>query len=160
MTEGIASRAARLRGELESECRHCLRWAKAGHSAYNGLIVLAIGSSALAGVLGLGLEVDTKIVAAIALIPGISTAAGNQLRLQWRSMWHYRKCEAVRALLRRLDYCVSESITAQDVARIAEDFSALGIRMTEEWDEYFRGAPAGGHAGAGNKRKRRALGTS
>lgn len=137
VSDKIAERIDQLRAKLEWECQHDLRWAKIGHFAFNVLLLVGITSSLLAGVLGLGWAVNTKTVAGIALIPAASTGALNQLRLQWRSMWHYRKRDHVAALLDRLNFGLSDPPTSQEVAKVAEDFSDLNIRMTLEWNKFF-----------------------
>lgn len=153
MADDVAARAKKLREKLDWECRHDLLWGKIGHFAFTMLLLLGICSSLLAGVLGLGWAVNTKIVAGIALIPAATTGALNQLRLQWRSMWHYRKHFAVAELLSKLEFGVSDPPTAEEIAKIAEEFADLNMRTTLEWDKFF-GTPIDVGAGLSPMRRK------
>jgi hypothetical protein len=137
MPVDVAARAEKLRAKLEWECRHDLRWAKAGHFAFNSLLVVGIGSSVAAGLLGFGGVGNPKIVGVIALIPAASAGALKQLQLHWRSMWHYRKRDQVDELLQRLEYGLSDPPTAEQVATIAQEYAEINSRMTLEWNKFF-----------------------
>lgn len=135
MTEDIGGRVKRLRAELEAERDHYLWLGRRGYVASIGLMILTVGSSALAGILGLGFGVDTRIVAGIALIPGIAVAIANQSKLQGKVDWHYRKYDAIKALLRRVNYDLPPEPSAAQVAEIANAFSKVEAEMTAAWEK-------------------------
>lgn len=135
MSEEIGGRVKRLRAELEAERDHYLWLGRRGYVASIGLMIVTVGSSALAGILGLGFGVDTRIVAAIALIPGIAVAIANQSKLQGKVDWHYRKYDAIKALLRRVNYDLPPEPSAAQVAEIANAFSKVEAEMTAAWEK-------------------------
>ncbi len=135
MSEDVGDRVKRLRAELEAERDHYLWLGRRGYFASMGLIIVTIGSSALAGILGLGFGVDTRIVAAIALIPGVAVSIANQSKLQGKVDWHYRKYDALKALLRRVNYDLPPEPTVAQVAEIAAAFSKVEAEMTADWEK-------------------------
>lgn len=135
MVEDVAISAERMRAELHSESE---RFHKYGHQAHHMQILLTtliVGSSALAAILGLGFNVDSKIVGGIALIPGMCAGAEDKFRLRSRKNWYYRKYDALVALARQLDFA-PKPVTAAQVAKIAEVWTKVELDMSAAYEKF------------------------
>ena len=135
MIEDVATRVQRLRSELERERDHYLVLGRYNYCWQITLMLLTVGSSALAAVLGLGLKVDPRIVGGIALIPGICAGIASQFRVEGKTDWHYRKYDALKALLRQLNYVTPINPSAEEVAGIAATLTKIEAEMTAAWEK-------------------------
>src|SRR6266571_364762 len=100
-TSAVEARVSALRAQLEGAISHHKRLAEVDHWLTIVLVTTAILASAAAGLGGLFLGWSAKTTGGIASIPGLLALAGSQLKLQGKSHWHYRKRDALAALLNR-----------------------------------------------------------
>jgi hypothetical protein len=131
----LSERLRDLANDLEVGCAENRRLAKTCHFWLMVLTGVTIAASAAAGLLGLGFDVDTRIVGAVALIPGIAASILQQFKVPAKTDFHYRKWDALRALQRRLRYEMPEKPKVADVARISAALSRLEADMTLEWQK-------------------------
>jgi hypothetical protein len=131
----ITDRLNALSNELNRECADNRRLAKTCHFWLMLLTGVTIAASASAGLLCLGFKVDTRIVGAVALIPGIAASIIQQFKLPAKVDFHYRKWDALKALVRRVDYGLPDNPAAKDIREISDALSALDIQMTAEWQQ-------------------------
>ena len=131
----ISERLTLLQSELSRECDDNRRLAKICHFWLMLLTGVTIAASAAAGLLGLGFGVDTRIVGAVALIPGVAASITQQFKLPAKVDFHYRKWDALKALLRRVEYGLPENPRTEDVREVSEALSALEADMTAEWQK-------------------------
>jgi len=135
MVEEIAARVERLRAELERERDHYLRLGRTNQYAMFALMMLTVGGSLAAGILGLGLEADPKLVGLVGLVPAVAATAANQFKLQGKADWHYRKYDALKALLRRANYDLPLKASSEDVAEIGQALSKIEAEMSAAWEQ-------------------------
>lgn len=155
MAEDVGDRVTRLRTELETGRDHYLWLGRWNYTAVYGLMILTVGSSAAAGILGLWLDPPTREVALLALIPAIAVSVGNQFKLQGKADWHYRKYDALKALLRRLNYDLPLKPSAAQVAEIGQALSKIEAEMTAAWEDSvafkLEGTPTAANPSAKNR---------
>ena len=143
MVETVDERVIRLRAELERERDRYLHLGQRNYDWLMFFMALTVGSSALAGLLGLGFSGeprlaflgDPRFVGALALIPGICAAFVGQFRMQTKTDWHYRKYDAIKALLRRLNYDLPLKPTSEQIAEIGAALSKIEAEMTAAWEK-------------------------
>lgn len=133
----IGSRIESLRGELETEIKLCRRLARRNYRFALLLMTITLASSGIAGIGGIFFGLSAKTTGGIALLPGITALVATMLKPQGRANWHYRKESALNALRRRLLYQLPESPSPDNVAAIANEWSALDLKMNEDWEKDF-----------------------
>ena len=131
----VVARIRKLREELELDRDSALKYGRRNYFAAYGLSVVIVISSASAGILGLGFDLDNKLVAAVALIPAIAVTVAHQFKWQDKANLHYRRYDAAKALLRRIDYELPENPTFADVAKLSRGYSVAEAEMTRHWEE-------------------------
>jgi hypothetical protein len=137
MTGDVSARAGRFREELERDRDYYLHLGRWNYRAAYGLTIVTVLSSAAAGILGLGFEVDDRIVALLALIPAIAVSVSSQFKWQDKANWHYRKHQAAKAQLRRLDYDLPTNTAAQ-LAELAQGYSVIEAELTASWEDNLK----------------------
>jgi hypothetical protein len=135
MADDIGTRIRRFRAELERDRDRYLQLGRWNYRAAYTLSIVTVISSAAAGILGLGFAVDKRIVALIALIPAIAVTVANQFKWQDKANWHYRKHDAAKALLRRINYELPAHPTEAQLAELSRGYSVTEAEMSESWEE-------------------------
>jgi hypothetical protein len=133
----IGSRIESLRSELETEIELCRRLARRNYRFALLLMAITLASSGIAGIGGIFFGLSAQTTGGIALLPGITALVATMLKPQGRANWHYRKESALNALRRRLLYQLPESPSPDNVAAIANAWSALDLKMNEDWEKDF-----------------------
>ena len=130
------TRAEALRAQIEAEAKDNLKYGRRYHKGYIALLILIVGSSALASILALGFDksVDARVVGIIALIPGICTGVGDRFHFVLKKHWFYRKHDRLNSYLRQLDFVVAQPPADDDIARIARAYSRLDVEMGKAWE--------------------------
>src|ERR1044072_3532871 len=126
----IQGRIDGLLSELERNISHHQHRAKLDHHAAIWLMLIALLASAGAGLGGLFLDANAKVVGAIALLPGIMALIASTMKYQGKSHWHYRKRDSLSELKLRLLYELPEFPTADNVAAVARSLRSL---TKERW---------------------------
>jgi hypothetical protein len=135
MTEDVSARVRRFRAELVRDRDRFLLLGRWNYRAAYILVIVTVVSSAAAGILGLGFTDDTKLIALLAFIPGIAVIVSNQFKWQDKANWHYRKHDAAKAMLRRLDYELPSNPTEAQLAQLATGYSVIEAEMTKTFEE-------------------------
>ena len=133
----IRKRIEGLRSELEKAIAHYNSRARAAYWCAHILMIITLGSSALATLCGVFLDVSGKTTGAIAAIPGIAALIAVTMKPAGRANWHYRKKDALNELRRRLLYELPQFPTANNVAAISKSWTELTKKMNEEWERDF-----------------------
>jgi len=134
MADDVDARIKQFRAELVQDRDYYLRLGRWNYRAAYGLTVVTVVSSAAAGILGLGFDVDHRLVALLALIPAIAVSVSSQFKWQDKANWHYQKHQLAKAELRRLDYEILNP-TAVDLANLSKGYSAVEADMTRKWED-------------------------
>jgi hypothetical protein len=111
--------------------------ARANHWIGMILMVLAILASACAGLGGLTAKFGPQLTGGIALIPGAFALLSTTIKFDGRAMWHYRKKRELDALWRRLRFELPTPPTADQIARISTDRTAVDRKLDVEWEREF-----------------------
>jgi hypothetical protein len=111
--------------------------ARTNHWTGMMLMIVAILASACAGLGGLSAKLGAQTVGAIALIPGAFALLSTTIKFDGRAMWHYRKKRELDALWRRLKFEMTVPPTADQIARISSERSALDKKLDIEWEREF-----------------------
>jgi hypothetical protein len=131
MANDLDARVRRFRVELEKVRDRSIRLARRNYRAAYGLMFIAVCSSAAAGILGLGFDVDQRLVSVLALVPVLAVSVTSQLRWEDRSNFYYRQWNAAKAHLRRLDNEMSGNPTGAQLAEISRSYSAIEAQLHE-----------------------------
>jgi len=135
MADDVTSRVKRFRTEIDEERKQSLRDGRWNYRAAYGLTIVAVGSSAAAGILGLGWEIDQRIVALLALVPAIAVTVASQFKWQDKANWHYNKHVEARAMLRRLDYELPAFPTEAELADLVRGYSLKEKELNDSWNQ-------------------------
>jgi hypothetical protein len=130
-----------LKADLAAKCTATERQAKSFHFWLMVLTGLTIAASAAAGLLGLGFGIDTRIVGAVALIPGIAASIIQQFRMPAKIDFHYRKGDRLNALLRKARYEMPPNPTPKQVGELSRALSDLERGMLDEWQQVVGQTP-------------------
>jgi hypothetical protein len=93
----------------------------------------ALLASCIAATAGVFELFPSKIVGAIAIVPGIISVFPTQLKFQERAHWHFRKRDQLQGIINELRYGIPEVPTVDDIRHIADKFTALNLTMGAEW---------------------------
>jgi hypothetical protein len=129
----VSARVQQFRTELKQDRIKYLRLGRWNYRAAYALTILTVLSSAAAGILGLGWQVDHRIVSLLALVPAIAVTVSSQFKWQDKANWHYQKSEAAKALLRRIDYELPDHPTASQLTDLSRGYSVTDAEMSEAW---------------------------
>jgi hypothetical protein len=133
----LQTKADALTGLLDSDSRREHSRARTNHWTGMTLMIVAILASGFAGLGGLTSKLGPQAVGAIALIPGAFALLSTTIKFDGRAMWHYRKKRELDALLRRLKFELPTPPTADQIARISSERSALDKKLDTEWEKEF-----------------------
>jgi hypothetical protein len=136
-TSALQTKANELAGILKVDLRNELLRARTNHWTGMMLMILAILASVFAGVGGLSTKLGAQTVGAIALIPGAFALLSTTIKFDGRAMWHYRKKRELDALWRRLKFEMPVPPTADQIALISSERSALDKKLDTEWEKEF-----------------------
>jgi hypothetical protein len=124
-----------LAQELEERTKEELKWANWNHRGSLISMVLALGCTVVAGILGFFYQAaNPKVIAGFAVLPALIALVANTMKFESKNSWHARLCDGLSTLRSRLLYQQPELPTLDQVARIAEDRDNLEIKMQAEWD--------------------------
>ena len=137
MADDVNSRVQQFRAELENDRAYYLRLGRWNYRAAYTLAIIAVLSSAAAGILGLGFSVDHRLVALLALVPAIAVTVSSQFKWQDRANWHYRKHLVAKAQLRQLDYEILNPTAAQ-LAELSKGYTATEAELNDTWEDNLR----------------------
>ena len=101
------------------------------------LMVVAILASAFAGFGGLTSSLDAQAVGAIALVLGAFALLSTTIKFDGRAMWHYRKRRELDAPWRRLKFEMPTPPSADQIALISSERSAIDKELDTEWEKEF-----------------------
>lgn len=133
----LKNRIEGLTRDLQSAITHSGNRAKLNHWTTIILMLVALLSSAAAGLGGIFFHFDPKLTGGLALIPGILALLATTMKFQGKANWHYRRQYALLALKQKLLYELPETPTSDDIAAISRSWSELGQKMQEEWERAF-----------------------
>ena len=135
-SEALVERWAAMRRQLEGEITAYRRWGQTNYQIARALLWVSSITGIAAAVLGL-VPFDKIEKWEIGILAAISTAlisARQQLGLQQKSNWHFRKVDRLKQLQKRLVFELPVSPSADELAAVAGAWSALDIEMTKEWE--------------------------
>ena len=138
MADDVTSRVRRFRTELKQEQQQSLRLGRWNYRAAYVLTIVAVICSAAAGILGLGWDIDQRIVALLALVPAIAVTVSSQFKWQDKANWHYRKHVEARAMLRRIDYELPAFPTEAQLADLVRGYSLKEKELNDSWEQDLR----------------------
>jgi UPF0716 family protein affecting phage T7 exclusion len=127
-----------LKKKLEARIRRENLRATQTHWAAIVLMIASLSCGVIAGIGGLTKGMSSEILGVLALIPASIAIAVSQFKPQARSSWHYRKSNALSALLDRLDEQLPIVFDAEDIKAISVAHKELRDQMQEEWDKEFQ----------------------
>jgi hypothetical protein len=116
------------------------RLAKRSYLLALGLLFTAVGSSAVAGVLGL-LEQDARLVGAIALLPGFATLLATTFKFQEKANWYYLRRDHIYDLYNRFAYTgppETEEHAADSlkhIEAISNDWTSINYSLADKWKD-------------------------
>jgi hypothetical protein len=133
----IRTRVDALTKELNDAIAHYNTRARTAYWCAQILMIMTLGSSALATLCGVFLDAGGKITGGIAALPGITALIAVTMKPAGRANWHYRKKDGLNELRRRLLYELPESPTADNVAAISNSWTQLTVKMNEKWERDY-----------------------
>ena len=136
-TSTLQTKADELAGILKVDRRNEHLRARTNHWTGMTLMIMAILASAFAGLGGLSAKLGAQTIGAIALIPGAFALLSTTIKCDGRAMWHYRKKRELDALWRRLKVEMPVPPTADQIALISAERSALDKKLDTEWEKEF-----------------------
>jgi hypothetical protein len=102
------------------------------------LLFAAVGSSAVSGMLGL-LQVDSRLVGAIALLPGFATLLATTFKFQEKANWYYTRRDHLYDLYNRFAYTgppeteEHSAAALKHIEAIANDWTNINYSLAEKW---------------------------
>src|ERR1039458_6472899 len=126
-----------LSDKLSCCIAHSAPRARLNHWTTLILMLVAVLSSAAAGIGGLFLDVNGRYIGALALVPGIAALAASTMKFHGKANWHYRKQYIQENLLRKLLYELSAPPTTEEVASISREWTAEVKALQEQWEKEF-----------------------
>jgi hypothetical protein len=135
--EVLQGKADEMTGLLSQDSRREHGRARTNHWTGMTLMILAILASGFAGLGGLSSMLGAQAVGAIALIPGVFALLSTTIKFDGRAMWHYRKKRELDALWRRLKFEMPTPPTADQIALVSAERSALDKRLDIDWEKEF-----------------------
>jgi hypothetical protein len=153
VTSEIEQRRAALLEALHAKESEARSLGKANQRTAIVLMILAITSSAAAGIIGLSGLLGSRYVGAIALLPGFIALLASTLKFDQRARWHYKRKRNMGALAGRLEYEIPSPPTLDQLALIHKEKAAIDEKMDSEWERTFalNWGSVGGSAHARNK---------
>jgi hypothetical protein len=134
-SEEVASRKANLAAELKDTSTRTFNNARRAYLFSQLLFILALGASAGAAVGGVFFNVSSKVVGGLAALPPLIGFVAINLKLEARSSWHYRKCDAMNELHSQLMYQQPEEPTVENIASVAKRRDEVLKTMRKEWED-------------------------
>lgn len=102
-------------------------------AAFLAMLVI-VGSTAAAAISGLLFDASGRIVGALALLPGLVALAASSLKLQTRSIYHYRCVRGYQALRSKLDFVLPEEPSRAELAELDREIHRFTVAMDDEFD--------------------------
>ena len=99
------------------------------------LMAITIIASFTAGIGGLFFGLNARLTGSIAALPGLIALAATAIDWQGRANWHYRKRDALDALINQLRYELHVPPSPEDVAAISKARTDLNRNMSAEWEQ-------------------------
>jgi hypothetical protein len=130
----IAGRILDLKQELDGSITRHTRAANRNQFCLQGLVVIGILSSVIAGLGGISDQLKPKPLGVLALLPGVVAFIASTMRFQEQASRHTRYKEGLRALRERLLHQLPECPTADNVSAISKDSNSLRLQMQKEKD--------------------------
>lgn len=139
MTEDpvLQTKANELAVILGHDASNELWRARANHWTAMTLMTVAVLASVFAGVGGLSKILGAQVVGLVALIPGAFALLSTTIKFDGKAVWHYRKKRELDSLWRRLKFEMPTPPTADQIALIASERSALDNKLDVEWEKQF-----------------------
>jgi len=98
------------------------------------LLLMALALSCSSGAVVAGFFFSSgKVAGGLALLPTLIAFMVLNLRLDERKDWHSRKHRELEALRYRLRYQIPDNPTADQIAAIAEAFTALNLKFMDQF---------------------------
>ena len=119
-----------LQGEITFSARR--------KSLYHGgaltIMLLALGSTIAATVLGVSGLGRTQVVGCIAALPALFAYTAIALKLEGKAGWHNRRFVKLRVFLSRLNLELSDPILIQEVRALSSEHNKFNEDMDAEWE--------------------------
>jgi hypothetical protein len=131
----VIGRKRALTQELDGQIAYSENKAICNHWISLILMLVALGCSVTAAIIGIFLSVSSKIVGGIALLPPLIAYGVVNMKFDGKSSWHYRKSKMLSSLRSRLLYQQPEAPTVDNIAAIARERDELDLKMQAEWDK-------------------------
>jgi hypothetical protein len=121
--------------EAEAAAARSLRRGRGYYFTSYALVLVSVGASIAAGVLGLGERAELETVGVIALVPAFCATIVSQLRLGEKSNWNYRRRRRLKTLARetRLARLKGAAIDVLETAQA--NLTAIEAELDEAWSE-------------------------
>lgn len=121
-----------LRKELDTGIENARRNGKR-YRRWSFWLVLGTVIASFAGTILAGLDDVPKLALAITTaLPGVLTLVSNSLKLEGRSIWFYKKRNALKSIRTRLLFPGENDV---DIAALAKEQDDLRIQMSNGWAE-------------------------
>jgi hypothetical protein len=130
----VQSRADGLDTQLNDDIKYETLRAVGDYWIALVLMLIALGSSAAAGLGGLAWNWSPQRTGAIALIPGVVAVIAATMKFEGKSNWHYRKLYGFSSLKSRLLYELPLQPSADNIAGLSEERRDLIKEMEREWE--------------------------
>jgi hypothetical protein len=111
--------------------------ARIDHAVGLILLLLAIGSSGTAALLGFATQVRSSYIGALALVPGSLALLATTVKFDARAQWHFDKKRALNGLERRLEFEMPNPPTADQIALIANELTKIHQTFGKRWSREF-----------------------
>jgi hypothetical protein len=122
-----------LKAKLLKEAAAALISGRENYAATYILVILTVVLSAVAGLGGLLFDMPPKIVAGIALLPGVAAGIATSLKLQEKANIHYDRSTSLSALADFLEYQMPKPPTYPDLAAVSKLHGDLKMRVDAIW---------------------------
>jgi hypothetical protein len=130
----LQSRADGLEQQLNDDIRYEKTRAVGDYWLALILMVIALVSSAAAGLGGLAFGWTAQHTGAVAFIPGAIAVIAATMKLEGKSNWHYRKLYGFNSLKSRLRYELPLEPSVDHIAAISKERRELITEMEKEWE--------------------------